>query len=96
MGSPEAVKILGKDLLEGVFVVVANWGTKGHEKLISDFKTRTGEPWMPQDSMSTYGDMWVFKEALEKAGSADRKKVAEAIRNMNMTGGPVKYYAGAS
>lgn len=94
MGAPEAAKIIGKDLLEGVFVVVANWGTKGNEKVISDFKKHTGEPWMPQDSMSTYGDMWVFKEALEKAGSADRKKVAEAIRNMNMTGGPAKYYAG--
>jgi branched-chain amino acid transport system substrate-binding protein len=74
--------------------IVANWGAKGQEKLIADFEKRSGEPWMGQDSMSTYGDMWVFKEALEKARSADRKKVAAAIRAMDTTAGPARYYAG--
>jgi branched-chain amino acid transport system substrate-binding protein len=94
IGAPEMLKLVGKDLMEGVMTVVANWGAKGQEKLIADFKKRTGEPWLTQDSISTYGDMWIFKEALEKAGAADRKKVAEAIRRMDTTDGPARYFPG--
>lgn len=94
IGAPEMLKLVGKDLMEGVMTVVANWGAKGQEKLIADFKKRTGEPWMTQDSISTYGDMWIFKDALEKAKAADRKKVAEAIRSMNTTDGPARYFPG--
>src|SRR3989454_7211887 len=94
IGAPEMLKLVGKDLMEGVMSVVANWGAKGQEKLIADFKKRTGEPWMTQDSISTYGDMWIFKEALEAAVSADRKKVADAMRNMDTTDGPAKFFPG--
>jgi hypothetical protein len=65
--APEMLKLVGKDLMEGVMTVVANWGAKGQEKLIAEFKNRTGEPWMTQDSISTYGDIWIFKDALEHA-----------------------------
>ena len=94
IGAPEMLKLVGKELMEGVMTVVANWGAKGQEKLIAEFKKRTGEPWMTQDSISTYGDMWIFKDALEKAKAADRKKVAEAIRAMDTTGGPAHYFPG--
>ena len=39
---------------------------RDQERLVADFKKRTGEPWMTQDSISSYGDMWIFKDALEK------------------------------
>ena len=94
MGAPDLVNVMGKELLEGVMTTVANWGAKGQEKLIADFKKRTGEPWMTQDSVCTYGDMWIFKEALEKAGAADRKKVAAAIRAMDTTEGPAHFFPG--
>lgn len=94
IGAPEMLKLVGKELMEGVMTVVANWGAKGQEKLIDEFKKRTGEPWMTQDSISTYGDMWIFKDALEKAGAADRKKVADAIRKMDTTDGPARYFPG--
>ena len=94
IGAPEMLRLVGKDLMEGVMTVVANWGAKGQEKLIAEFKKRTNEPWMTQDSISTYGDIWIFKEALEKAGAADRKKVAEAIRTMDTTDGPARYFPG--
>src|ERR671915_30784 len=94
IGAPEMLKLVGKELMEGVMTVVANWGAKGQEQLIEDFKKRTGEPWLTQDSISTYGDMWIFKEALEKAGAADRKKVAQAIREMDTTDGPARYFPG--
>ncbi|MDY7546698.1 ABC transporter substrate-binding protein [Glaciimonas sp. CA11.2] len=94
MGAPELLKVVKKEMLEGVMVVVANWGGKGDEKLSELFKKRTGESWMTQDSLSTYGDMWIFKDALEKAGVADRKKVAAAIRSMDTSEGAAKYFAG--
>ena len=94
IGAPEMLKLVGKELMEGVMTVVANWGAKGQEKLIAEFKQRSGEPWMTQDSISTYGDMWIFKDALEKAGVADRKKVTEAIRAMDTTDGPARFFPG--
>jgi branched-chain amino acid transport system substrate-binding protein len=94
IGAPDLLNVMGKHLLEGVMTIVANWGAKGQEQLIADFKKRTGEPWMTQDSISTYGDMWIFKDALEKAGTPDRKKVAAAIRAMDTTSGPAKYFPG--
>jgi branched-chain amino acid transport system substrate-binding protein len=94
MASPELLRNLGKELVEGMFVVVANWGAKGQESVMSDFKKRSGEPWMPQDSVSTYGDMWVFKEAMEQAGSTDHRKVAAAIRDLKSKEKAAKYYAG--
>ena len=54
------------------------------------WKTRYKEPWMTQNAISTYGDMWVIKDALEKAGKADRVAVGEALRTMD--DGPSKYY----
>ena len=91
---PELLKIVKKETLEGLIVVVANWPGKGKEALSEAFKKRTGEPFMTQDSISSYGDMWIFKEALEKAGVADRKKVAEAIHAMDTTTGPAAFYPG--
>jgi len=89
-GSPELKKVIGAELLEGLLFSVADWPFKGQEAFIEQFKKRTGEPWMTQDSLTSYGDIWIFKEALERAGAADRAKVAEAIRAMNLTDGPAK------
>ena len=74
MGAPEMLQVVGKDLMEGVLIIIANWTQKGQETLTADFKKRTGEPWMTQDSLCSYGDMWIFKEALKKAGAADRRR----------------------
>ena len=46
--------------------IVANWGSKGHEDLIAELKAKYKEPWMTQNVISTYGDMWLMKAALEK------------------------------
>jgi branched-chain amino acid transport system substrate-binding protein len=88
IGAPDLVKNVGADLLEGLMFIVANWGQKGQEQLIKRFTARTGEPWITQDSITTYGDMWIFKEALERTGKADRVKVAEEIRKMDLNEGP--------
>lgn len=92
--TPEILRSVGGDLMEGVMVVVGNWAVKGQERIIDDFKKKTGEPWMTQDSLSTYGDMWIFKEALEVAKKADRKAVSQAIRAMDTTEGSAKFFPG--
>ena len=74
--------------------IVANWGSKGHEDLIAELKAKYKEPWMTQNVISTYGDMWLMKAALEKAGKADRRAVAEAFRTLD--GGPSKHYPAVS
>jgi branched-chain amino acid transport system substrate-binding protein len=38
--------------------------------------------------------MWIYKEALERAGAADRRKVAAAIRGMDTREGPAKFFPG--
>jgi branched-chain amino acid transport system substrate-binding protein len=94
IGAPDMLKNSTKEIIEGVMTVVGNWPAKGHEKIGEEFVQKSGEPWMTQDSLSTYGDMWIFKEALEKAGSADKKKVAEAIRTMDSKDGSAKFFPG--
>ncbi len=94
IAAPDMLKNLGKDLLEGVMTVVGNWSGKGQEQIMKQFVDKTNEPWITQDSLSSYGDMWIFKEALEKAGAADRRKVAAAIREMDLRDGPGRYFPG--
>ncbi len=93
-GTPDMLKNASKELLEGVMTIVGNWPAKGQEKISEEFVKKTGEPWLTQDSLSTYGDMWIFKEALEKAGAADKKKVAAAIRAMDSRDGSAKFFPG--
>jgi len=95
MGVPELLKVIADPtLLDGMMIVTANWGSKGQEELIERFSKRTGEPWMTQDSVSTYGDIMIFAWALEKVGKLDRTAVADAIRSMDITDGPAKYFPG--
>ena len=90
IAEPDMLQTVSPELLQGVLTCVASWGAKGHEALIAELKTRYKEPWMTQNAISTYGDMWVIKDALEKAGKADRVAVGEALRTMDA--GPSKYY----
>ena len=94
MGAPELLTAVGKDLMEGVMVAIANWGGKGQEELIRTFRAKTNEPWMTQDSISTYGDIELLKDAMEKAASADPKKIADALRAMDSNSGAARFFPG--
>ena len=59
---------------------------------MAELKQRYGEPWMTQNAISTYGDIWLFKEALEKASAPTREGVAQALRALDA--GPSKHYPG--
>ena len=88
MGAPEVLKNVPAELLEGLIFIVGNWNLKGHEQINENFKKRTNEPWITQDAITGYGDMWILKEALERAKVADKVKVAEEIRKMDLKDGP--------
>jgi branched-chain amino acid transport system substrate-binding protein len=87
-GSPELLKTVGADLLDGLLFSVADWPMKGQEAFIARFIKKTGEPFLTQDGLCGYGHPTIFKQALEDAGVADRLRVAEAIRKMDLTTGP--------
>jgi branched-chain amino acid transport system substrate-binding protein len=92
IAEPDMLRTMTPELLQGVMSAVGSWGSKGHEDLLADLKKKYNEPWMTQNAISTYADMWVIKEALEIAGKADREAVAQALRTMD--GGPSKFYPG--
>ena len=94
MGSPDLLRVVGKDILEGVMFITATWGLKGMDDMIAQFRQRTGEPWITQDSLSNYAHMRILAQAVEAAGSTDRDKVNAAIKSMDDTGGAAQYFPG--
>jgi branched-chain amino acid transport system substrate-binding protein len=92
IAEPDMLRTMTPELLQGVMSAVGSWGSKGHEDLMAELKAKYNEPWMTQNAISTYADMWVIKEALEIAGKADREAVAQALRSMD--GGPSRFYPG--
>jgi branched-chain amino acid transport system substrate-binding protein len=94
IAEPEVLNVMDAEIIESVMSAGANWGVKGQEELIARLNERYDEPWMTQNAVSTYGDMWIFKAALEEACSRDREAVAEALRNLD--GGPSEYYPGGT
>jgi branched-chain amino acid transport system substrate-binding protein len=87
LGAPELGEVVGREIIQGLMGIVANWGGKGQEEMARRFVARTGEPWLNQDSLMTYTDLMILREATERAGVADRRKVAEQIRAFDLTDG---------
>ncbi len=94
MGDPDLLQNMPAALLEGVMSVVGNWSLRGQEGIIEEYKNISGEPWMTQNALSEYGHMWLLKEALELAGVADKKAVAEALHKMDISNGAASYFPG--
>ncbi len=92
IAEPDVLNTVSPVVLEGLMAAVANWGFKGHERLIKRLKEQYHEPWMTQNQISTYGDIWLIKAALENAGVATREAVARALHTMDA--GPSIYYPG--
>jgi branched-chain amino acid transport system substrate-binding protein len=86
--TPEYVKAIGKENLDGIQTVVAAHPLKGQEELVKKFVQRTGEPFMTQDPLCTYAHVWLIKEAAEQAKSADPKAVRDALAKIDLTAGP--------
>jgi branched-chain amino acid transport system substrate-binding protein len=86
--TPDYIKTVGKELLDNIMAVVAAHPLKGQEDLVERFKKRTGEPFMTQDPLMTYAHVWIIKEAIERAKSADPKAIREAMTGLEITSGP--------
>jgi len=91
---PDLRNNMNIEQLEGVMAVVADWTTGAQKDFVAEVRKKTGEPWPTQHFVTTYGDMLIFRAALEAAGKADREAVAQALRTMNLTGGPADYFPG--
>ena len=86
--TPEYVKTIGKELLDNIQTVVAAHPVKGQEELVRKFVQRTGEPFMTQDPLCTYAHVWLIKEAIEQAKSADPKLIRDALAKIDLSTGP--------
>jgi branched-chain amino acid transport system substrate-binding protein len=91
---PELLRNTSAEELEGLFVGLANWPGKDQAELSKRFIERTGEPWFGHDSIFAYAHVMILAQALEDCGAADREKVAQAIRALNMTTGPALLFPG--
>ena len=89
---PELLKVAGAENLEGVLVGLANWPGKNQTALAQRFIERTKEPWFGHDSIFAYVHVMILKEAVERAAVADRHKVADEIRKLDMTDGPALFF----
>ncbi len=85
---PEMLNLMPKEGLEGTVVFATVWPTKKSGDLEARWKQRTGLPWMTFDPAFGYGHVYLLKEALERAGSTDRKKIADVMHSMKIESGP--------
>jgi branched-chain amino acid transport system substrate-binding protein len=92
---PEYLKSVGADRMNGVMTIVGAHPGKGSEELVRRFTQRTKEPYMTQDALSGYYHVWLLKEAMERAKSADPEAVNKALATIDLTSGPAaKYMSG--
>jgi branched-chain amino acid transport system substrate-binding protein len=96
LASPEMLKALGPDLLEGLIVITPNWTSVRQEKLLPSLIRRSGDPWLEQNSVTGYGEMLLIADALERARSTERAKVIDALRATDLKHGegPAMYFMG--
>jgi branched-chain amino acid transport system substrate-binding protein len=53
---------------------------------------KTGEPWFGHDSIFPYAHVMIFKEALERTASTDRRKLGEMLHKIDLKDGPSRYF----
>jgi branched-chain amino acid transport system substrate-binding protein len=92
--TPELVANTGKDAVQGLMVITGAGAGKGLEDIERRYMARTKEPWMLQEPIMAYGHIMLLAEAVNRAGSADRRKVVEQVRAMDLRDGPAKLFPG--
>jgi branched-chain amino acid transport system substrate-binding protein len=93
-GTQELLNAAGAGSLEGFMGIFSNWPGKAHADLVERFRVKTGKPWMTAQSLDGYGQIMTYRMALEAAGAAEGRKVAEAMRKMDIPAGPPNYFNG--
>jgi len=92
--TPELEANAGKDVVQGIMIITAGGAGKGLEDIERRYIARTKEPWMLQEPIMAYGHIMLLALAVERAGSADRRKVAEQIRAFDLRDGPALLFPG--
>jgi branched-chain amino acid transport system substrate-binding protein len=87
--NPSFLQSVGAEGMQGIFVPssVAFPG-KGSDSVVKAYTAATGQPYMGSEAFEGYSDVWVIKEALESARSADPQAVKAALDSMKATGVP--------
>ena len=85
---PELMKLTSPENLEGMIVEVANWPGKTAADVERRFIERYKEPWFGHDSIFGYAHVRIMAEAIERAASTDRRKVAAMLHSMDISDGP--------
>lgn len=85
---PEYLKSVGAEAMEGITAIVGASPGPESARLVEAFAGTTGEPWMTQDAISGYSELWLIKEALEGARSSAPEDVAAALREIDLDSGP--------
>jgi branched-chain amino acid transport system substrate-binding protein len=94
--TPEFFHALNAEDIEGVMATQGSAITKDPfaAEFLERFKKQTGEGWTIHNTTSTYAEMWIIKEALEKAASADPVKVRDALASLHLTQPPATAFLG--
>jgi branched-chain amino acid transport system substrate-binding protein len=94
--TPEFFNALGPDDIDGVMATQGSAITKDPVAIefLNRFKKRTGEHWTVHNTTSSYAELWIIKEALEAAGSADPVKVRDALASLHLTKPPPTAFLG--
>ena len=94
--TPEFLQALGAKEAEGLMTTQGTAITK--DPYATDFLKRFRESqkisWTTHNTTSVYSEIWIIKEALEKAGSADPKKVRDALASIHITKPPPTAFNG--
>ena len=91
---PELVANAGDQVVQGMMIITAAGAGKGMEALETRYIARTKEPWMLQEPVMAYGHIMLLAEAVERAKSPDRRKVAEQVRAFDLHDGPALLFPG--
>ncbi|WP_428485354.1 ABC transporter substrate-binding protein [Rhodopila sp.] len=92
--TPELVANAGKAVVQGMMIITAAGAGRGLEDIERRYMARTKEPWMLQEPIMAYGHIMLLAMAVERAGSADRKAVADQIRAFDLHDGPALLFPG--
>jgi branched-chain amino acid transport system substrate-binding protein len=85
---PEYLSAVGAKNLEGIFDISGAHPLKGFGAIEGKFKADYKQPFLQQEGLAGYYNVWIFKAALEKAASADPEAVNEALKTLDLDSGP--------
>jgi branched-chain amino acid transport system substrate-binding protein len=85
---PAYIDNVGVDLTEGLMAVTGGHPLAGQEEQVRNFNEFADEPFMIQDSIVSYANTYIVKEAIEQSGSTDPQVVRDTISDIELTEGP--------